>query len=97
MWNNSKLLDFSDCHVAELTPSHQLPCEQLAYIPDDDDEYNSELIPVTLPKAAVTSLPAGPSDVVSILEKTEGGTSTFQCEARTLGLNLSTDGISSRR
>ena len=42
-----------------------MPCEQLAYTPDDDDESNSELIPVTSPnleEVVVTSL-LGSSDV----------------------------------
>ena len=99
--DNSKQSHFSDSHVAELTPSHQLPCEQLAYIPDDDDddESNSEFMPVISPnveETVVTSLP-GSSDVVSTLEETEGGTYKSQCEARTSGLDLSTDGILSRR
>ena len=98
--NYSKQLKCSDSHVAELTPVHQLPCEYSAYIPeDDDDEYNSELLPVTSPnveETVVTSLP-GSSDAVSTLEETEGGTSTSRCEARTSGLDLPTDDILSRR
>ena len=42
-----------------------MPCEQLGYTPDDDDESKSELIPVTSPnleEAVVTSL-LGSSDV----------------------------------
>ena len=35
----------SDSHIAELTFSRQVPCEQLAYVPDD--ESSSELIPET--------------------------------------------------
>ena len=84
MQDNAKQSNFLDVHVAELTPSH----EQLAYISGDGyDESNSELIPaVTSPnleETVVTSLP-GSSDVLSTLEETEGGTSTFQYEARTL-------------
>ena len=46
LWNYSKQSQCSDLHVAKLTPLHQLPCEQSACIPEDD-EYNSELLPVT--------------------------------------------------
>ena len=64
MRDNVKQSNFLDAHVAELTPSH----EQLAYISgDDDDESNSELIPVTSPnleETIVTSL-QGSSDVLS--------------------------------
>ena len=100
--NYSKQSQCSDSHIAELTPLHQLPCKQSACIPeDDDDEYNSKLLPVTslnVEETVVTSLP-GSSDAVSTLEETERGTSTSWCEARTLGLDLPTDDniISSQR
>ena len=44
----------------------------------------------------LTSLP-GSSDAVSTLEETEGGASMSRCEARTSGLDLPKDDISSRR
>ena len=40
-------------HVAELKLSRQVPCEQLAYVPDD--ESSSELIPETSPYVEETS------------------------------------------
>ena len=99
--NYSKQSQCSDSHVAELTPLHQLLCEQSAYIPEDDnDEYNSELLPVTSPnmeETVVTSLPGSSGAVSMHTRETEGGVSTSWCEARTSGLDLPTDDISSWR
>ena len=98
---DSKLLD---SHFAELTLSRQVPCEQLAYVPDD--ESTSKLIPETLPNVeeaspnveeTVVTFLSGSSDVAFTQEEIGRGTSKSQCEARTSGLDPSSDGLTSRR
>ena len=53
----SKKRNDLDPLVVGRTPSHRLPCEQMAYIPDDDDDDdgpNNEFTPVTLPNVEET-------------------------------------------